>query len=74
MSMLLNIHNIVDIKIKRAKTFSRDRDELIEDDDKRIFYTQEIVFVQENGTKFTVCTYSDTTKNNLSFDEDNDEI
>ena len=63
MSVDINLHNVKEIRVEERDSFKSNNP--FKSNEEYMFYTRDIVVVQEDGTETVVTAYSDTS-NNLS--------
>ena len=57
MSVNINLHNVVNVKIEETENYVSENP--LKNNEEYTFYTRDIVFVQEDGTKTVVSMFSD---------------
>lgn len=57
MSVNINLHNVVNVKIEETMNFVSENP--LKNNEEYTFYTRDIVFVQEDGTETVMRMYSD---------------
>ena len=63
MSVDINLHRVVEIRVEERDSFKSNNP--LRNNEEYMFYTRDIVIVQEDGTETVVSMFSDTS-NNLS--------